>query len=102
MSLIPSTQAELAGQRLLISFTAPPPALPLPPQPLHPPFPPHPSQCLCKPPRSYTQPPVLAQAPVSPKSILLTRTVMSLGFPKQLHRDLQRPKEQRMLDPETV
>lgn len=51
------------------------------PQPLHPPFPPHPSQCLCKPPRSYTWPPVLAQAPVSPKSILLTRTVMSLWFP---------------------
>lgn len=50
--------------------------------PLHPSFPPHPSQCLCKPPRSYTQPLMPAQAAAPPRSVLLTRTVMSLRPPQ--------------------
>lgn len=47
-----------------------------------PPFPPHPSQCLCKPPRSYTRPLTSAQAMAPPRSVLLTRTVMSLWPPQ--------------------
>jgi hypothetical protein len=46
-----------------------------------PPFPPHPSQCLYKLPRSYTQPLMPAQASASWRFILLTRTVMSLWPP---------------------
>lgn len=57
-------QAELAGQGCFFSWTA------------H--FPPHPSQCLCKPPRSYTRLLMPAHAVAPLRSILLTRIVMSL------------------------
>lgn len=43
---------------------------------------PHPSQCLCKPPRSYTWSLMPAQAKAPPRFVLLTRTVMSLWPPQ--------------------